>query len=127
MEKTMNEWKKCITAGNRDFSEHDFEAARSSYEKAKQHAENLLFQWSNPDEAASALVVSYHNLADLHQLQGDFSAARDTLKNVHKIVLCALEDSLVGSKRYVSLLRASVKTYSALSVHRRCFSCRAYH
>ncbi|MBL4672338.1 MAG: hypothetical protein JKX81_08745 [Arenicella sp.] len=123
----MNEWKKCITAGNRDFSEHDFDAARLSYEQAKQHAENLLCQWSDPDEAASALVVSYHNLADLHQLQGDFSAAREALKNVHKIVLNALEESVIDSKRYASLLRASVKTYSALSMHRKCFLCRAYH
>jgi hypothetical protein len=123
----MDEWKKYIIAGNRRFSKSDFDAAKSSYEEARLHAENLFLKWTDPDEAASALVVSYHNLADLHQLQGNFSAARKALQKVHKIVLSALEATSVDSTRHSSLLRASVKTYSALSFHKNCFSCSPHH
>lgn len=123
----MDEWKKNIIAGNRRFSRSDFNAAKSSYEVARQHAENLFPQWLDPDEAASALVVTYHNLADLYQTQGNYSAARNSLEKVHKTILRALVSTSIESARHSSLLRASVKTYSALITHKNCYSCNSYH
>ena len=123
----MDEWKKYITAGNRRFSNSDFKAAKLSYDVAKKHAENLFPKWKDPEEAASALVVTYHNLADLYQKQGNFSAAREALEKVHQIVLHALLATSLDSKRHKSLLTASTKTYSALVVHKSCFSCNDYH
>lgn len=123
----MDEWKKYIIAGNRRFSSSEFNAAKSSYEVAREHAENLFPKWKDPEEAASALVVTYHNLADLYQKQGNFSGAREALEKVHKIVLHALVSTSIGSSRHSSLLRASIKTYSALVIHKSCFSCSDYH
>jgi hypothetical protein len=123
----MEEWKKEIMAGNRRFSRSDFDAAKSSYESARQHAEDLFPKWEDAEEAASALVVTYHNIADLYQKQGNFSGARNSLEKVHKTVLRALVSTSIESKRHSSLLRASVKTYSALVIHKSCFSCNAVH
>lgn len=123
----MDEWKRNIIAGNQRFSRCEFAAAISSYEIARQHAENLFPKWVDADEAASALVVTYHNLADLHQKQGHYSAARKALEKVHQIVLNALASTSIKSERHGALLRASVKTYSALLVHKSCFSCNRYH
>lgn len=123
----MEEWKKHIIAGNRRFSRCDFDAAESSYDVAKEHAENLFPDWKDSEEAASALVVTYHNLADLYQKQGNSSLARNAFEKVHKIILHALINTPVGTRRYGSLLRASLKTYAALVAHKRCFSCSLYH
>ena len=123
----MEEWKKCIAIGNRRFNSDYFNAAKLSYETAKKHAQALFPYWSDPEEAISALIISYHNLADLHQTQGHLSAAREELECVHNIVLRALFVTPIASARHHALSRASQITYSALIEHKRSFINNTHH
>jgi len=116
----MNIWKNYITAGNEHFAQSNFESARALYEAASQEAEVLFTSWREPDEAVSALIVSYHNMADLYQSQGDSDMARSILEKIHKFLLRSVASTPVEDRRHSALYRGSIETYSALLVHKRC-------
>lgn len=116
----MNIWKNYITAGNEQFAKNEFESARALYEAARREAEILFPSWRDPHEAVSALVVSYHNMADLHQKQGETSAARGVLEAIHQRVLRAVTSTPIYDRRHSALYRGSIETYSALLTHKRC-------
>ena len=83
----MNLWKNYIVKGNERFAANDLEAADALYRAAKREAESLFETWKDANEAVSALIVTWHNIADLYQRQGDTAAARETLENIHKKML----------------------------------------
>lgn len=116
----MNVWKNYITAGNEKFAASDFDSAKAFYEAARTEAENLFSKWKEPDEAVSALIVSYHNMADLYQKQGHTDAARSILERVHQFILRAVTSTPINNRRHSALYRGSIETYSALLVHKRC-------
>jgi len=74
----------------------------------------------NPSEATSALVVTYHNLADLQRKLGNSSAILFYLEMAHTIVLRALIATPVSHEKHCVLMSASKRTYSALVSYKRC-------
>lgn len=110
----VERWKKYVIAGNQSLINKDFRLAARQYELARQCAETIFVKWSDPNEAVSALVVTYHNIADLHQVQGNKGSILHYLQKVHKIILKALTTTPIDHKRHIPLLSASKRTYSAL-------------
>jgi len=117
----MEEWKKHILAGNKEFSSKNYAIAEHEYKVAKDYAEQSFIQWHDPYESSSALVVTYHNLADLHQRQGNTELARETLEDAHDILLRAVTSTPVDSGRHDALCQASLETYSALLLHKKSY------
>ena len=76
--------------------------------------------WRDPHEAVSALVVSYHNMADLHQKQGETNEARGVLEKIHQRVLRAVTSTPTHDRRHSALYQGSIETYAALLSHKRC-------
>ncbi|RBP50652.1 hypothetical protein [Arenicella xantha] len=116
----MHEWKHHITLGNRQFVNHDFDRAQSSYAAALQAAERLFPRWSEPNEAVSMIVVTHHNIADLYQKLGLVCSARHVLEKAHSMLLNALSNTPSNHARHQALLRGTIKTYAALNRHKNC-------
>ena len=122
---TMAErWKYYVIAGNQSLINNKFRNAAKQYELARQYAETLFIKWYEPNEAVSALVVTYHNIADLHRKQENKSSVLHYLEAVHKTILHALTATPIEHKRHSALLCASKRTYSALVSYKEC---GAYH
>ena len=117
---TMETWKKYISDGNSSLIKCDFEAARQSYEKARVEAESKFVSLSEPVDAVFAVIVTYHNLADLYQKQGYTKMARLALETVHDHLLRSVVSNPLSSARHAALYRGSVLTYSKLMAHKRC-------
>lgn len=66
----MGKWKQLIIEGNQLFEQKCFAEAFDVYQKAKERAYVLFQIWPDVDEATAALVVSYHNIAELHSENG---------------------------------------------------------
>jgi len=125
-------WKSEITAGNHYFNRQQFDDALRHYQNAKTVACALFPHWSDTHAAVSAVVVSYHNLADLY-LQAKMPMQAGTeLRDSHNFVINALRDEeryrppathpdqiLVeqAQTRMDALLRAASRTYLALTQH----------
>ena len=116
----MKNWKEHITQGNQYFLNQDYEAARLEYENARVLAEQTFVEPGEPSEAVFAVIVTYHNLADLYQKQGYTKMARLALETVHHQVLRAVAATSVHSTRHAALYRGAKLTYAALMNHKRC-------
>ncbi len=113
----MDQWKKHITIGNSYFRNQRFDEAEIHYLKARQHAESLFASWLDPQEAVAALVVSYHNLADLYQAENQPSLAFDMLSKVHSLLLKAADFSAENTERQAAVRSGVRQTYAALLNH----------
>ena len=116
----IERWKQCVIAGNQSLLKEEFDVAARQYEFARQSAETIFEKWVNPCEAASALVVTYHNIADLHRKLGNASTILFYLERAHTIVLRALVATPVGDEKHHALMGASKRTYSALVNYKKC-------
>ena len=121
LKRTMIErWKHYAIAGNQSLMNDRFRSAAKQYELARQCAETLFVKWHEPNEAVSALVVTYHNIADLHRKQGNKSSVLHYLEAIHNTILQALTTPPIEHKRHSALLCASKRTYSALVGYKKC-------
>ena len=116
----VERWKRYVIAGNHSLIADDLRAAALQYELARQCAETLFNKWAESSEAVSALVVTYHNIADLHRKQGNAEAIKHYLQAVHTIVLRALASTPIEHNRHGALLNGSKRTYSALVSFNKC-------
>jgi len=116
----VEQWKHYVIAGNQGLLNKEYRSAARQYELARQCAENLFVKWGNPDEAVSALVVTYHNIADLHRKQGNAGSILYYLEKAHDVILRSLISTPIGGQRYLALMGASKKTYSALVSYKKC-------
>ena len=116
----LERWKKEVITGNQCLIKKDFDEAACRYELARQSAETVFKEWLNPYEAASALVVTYHNIADLQRKMGNSEGVHFYLEKVHKTVLKTLLATSVDDQRFYSLLCASKRTYKALLSYKKC-------
>jgi hypothetical protein len=80
---TLECWQRAILVGNRAFDDRDFDTARRVYLYALSVAQGLIAQLHLADESVAALVVTHHNLADLHLRLGQVGQACDQLCAVH--------------------------------------------
>lgn len=110
----MEHWKRTIEAGNRCFNMGDWIEAREIYLRAIAQAQILFSRWPDAEEAVSALVISHHNLADLHLMLGQPEETAEHLCSVHERLLEAMADiTLPGSLREAAL-HHSRTTYTSL-------------
>ena len=123
----MDSWKTYITTANHYFAHSKFNQAQSVYESALEEAHRLFPIWDDPHEAVSALIVTYHNIADLHQKQGQTRAARELFERIHKLILRAVSSTPIDDKRHGALYRGSIETYKALITHKRCHLLEILH
>ncbi|WP_370280110.1 hypothetical protein [Pontibacterium sp.] len=128
MEQPIDQWKSAITAGNDCFNAQRNGEAIRHYENAKAVACALYPQSRDAEEAIAAVVVSYHNLADLYLRENLPELAEIELQKSHTYVLNALRDHEEQSPRRLcpkcyesradALLKAASRTYLALIRHR---------
>lgn len=116
----MEAWKNTIKLGNQHFANNELVSALRVYNRAKVFANDLFHHWSNADEAVSAAVVTYLNIADLHKKQGAVFLATTTLEKIHQKLLRELMAKDLDSQRHIALYRGSMKTHTALLAHKRC-------
>jgi len=116
----IDQWKRCVVAGNKAILKKEFDAAARQYEFSRKYAETIFENWLNPSEAVSALVVTYHNIADLQRMLGNQSGILFYLEKAHKMVLRELLMTPFGHKKHQALMAGSKRTYSALVNYKKC-------
>ena len=116
----LERWKKEIIAGNQCLIQKNFNEAACRYELARQSAEKIYKEWLNPYEAVSALIVTYHNIADLQRKMGNSEGVHFYLEKVHQTILKTLLATSIDDQRFNSLLCASKRTYMALISYKKC-------
>ncbi len=127
MELQINQWKAEISSGNRCFNQQRISDAIRHYENAKTVACALFPYWQDTQAAAAAVVVSYHNLADVYLREKLPEHAEIELRKSHNFILNALRDderqqSCACSRCYDEartdiLLKTASRTYLALIQH----------
>lgn len=127
MEQQISQWKAEITSGNHCFNQQRIGDAIRHYENAKSVARALFPYWQDTQAAVAAVVVSYHNLADLYLRENLPEHAGIELRKSHNFLLNALRDderqqpiasaSCGDESRTDILLKAASRTYLALIQH----------
>ncbi len=110
----MEHWKRTISAGNRCFSCGELIEARELYLQAIAQAQILFERWPIADEAVAALVISHHNLADVHLMLGQPEETAEHLCASHERLLSAIGDAGLPDSLRESALRHSRTTYTSL-------------
>jgi hypothetical protein len=110
----MEQWKRTILSGNDCFNRGDLIDARELYLQALALAQVLFDRWNVADEAVAALVISHHNLADLHLSLGQPEESSEYLCAVHERLLKVIQHPQMASALRQAALRQSTKTYSEL-------------
>lgn len=113
----LSQWQQQIQAGNDCFNEHQTLSALSHYNLAKVHAESMLAHFEDTKAAVAAVVISYHNLADLYLRENEYILAECELRHVHRKLSIALSDATPNSIGVDALLWGVSKTYIALINH----------
>lgn len=111
-------WKRHINAGNDSFDKYQILASLAHYQAAIKQATALLDQWHDKKAAVAALVVSYHNLADLYLREGEPLLAEYELENAHDKLNLAMQRTQTDSPDIEALLWGLNRTYFALVRHR---------
>jgi hypothetical protein len=110
----LEQWKREILLGNRDFEQRDFLEALLHYRRALAVAQRLFMRWPDADEAVAALVIAHHNLADLHARMRHMDEAADNLCTAHRCLLQAMADAHLDPALREAALRHSKKTFAEL-------------
>ncbi|MBU2979912.1 hypothetical protein [Alteromonas sp. C1M14] len=110
-------WEKVILDGNRDYMAGELDIARLKYLRAIELAQAMVALEPNLRPTVGALLVSYHNLADLYETAKNIDLAEYTLNKArsriaklakanpcHEVVLwgirLASEQIYLFNKRY---------------------------
>ena len=114
------QWQEYISDGNKYLITSDFKAAKFQYEMARQYAEKIFNIEFDLYQAAPALVVTYHNIADLNRKLGDVSSVKFYLEKVHSTILKMLMQTAHDNEKHALLLRLSFKTYNKMIKFKKC-------
>ncbi|SAI26498.1 Protein of uncharacterised function (DUF2753) [Bordetella ansorpii] len=107
----LSRWQSVTREGNQAFEQGDFSTALSHYQEALDLAQR--FAPEAPD-AAPALVVSHHNLAELHERQGQSDDAARHLCRAHEALCARAADDSGEESIRVTAWRHTRVTYAAL-------------
>lgn len=93
----------------------------NTYQQALEIAYRLIGQPppGRADDCVAALVVSHHNLADVHAEQGDIDSAADHLCRAHETLIRSFLDVSRDRSLQQAALRHSRETHFALLNHVR--------
>jgi len=108
------EWEIKIEKGNQFFADNDFGEAKEEYLCAKELAHQIFESMVSPDSAVPALVVSYHNVADLYKKERKFNQAYQELDEINSYLVSCLEKVGKNSKRSNAIRRGIDMTHAEL-------------
>lgn len=80
----MEQWRRATLEGNQAYESCDFPGALAQYRRALQLADRLWGRPYDPGAAVAALVVSHHNLAQLHERLQQSEAAASHICAAHE-------------------------------------------
>lgn len=112
-------WQQHMRAGNECFEAHQDLAALSHYNQAIELANSLLIEYEDIRAAVAAVIVSYHNLADVYLREHEYALAETQLRTVHQKMSLALKQAKPNSAQTEALLWGVNKTYFALISHKK--------
>lgn len=112
--KSFIDWERETAIGNQYFNKKHFEKAIKNYLYAKKLASQLFNSSNNPERAVSALVVSYHNLADLYKQKNELKMAYQELDEVDAYLVNCLENGITNAKKMNAVRRGIDKTRAEL-------------
>ena len=101
----MEQWKRAIEAGNEAFTGSAPATALGHYRLALRLAQTLVGDWPDHNAALAALVVSHHNLADLHRLSNTHEDAITHVCDAHD----ALQRLIVDPHIDLALRQAALR------------------
>lgn len=110
----MDHWKQTIQRANALYAQGYWVDAREYYLQALALAQILFERWPNPNEAVSALVVSHHNLADVHLRLHQPEESAEYLCAAHEHLLAAAGQHSLPEALRDAALRHSNRTYTEL-------------
>jgi tetratricopeptide (TPR) repeat protein len=123
----MDEWKKLICRGNRDFEQGRLQAAGSSYQAALEEAERCLAQhaaepggagrgccYLDALAAVAAYVVTQHNLADLCVRLDRAEDAAAHLLAAHERLARIIDDASLPWSLRAAAVRNSTRARQAM-------------
>lgn len=110
----MEQWKRAIKAGNDAFTSPDPGTALGHYRLALRLAQTLVGDWPDHDAALAALVVSHHNLADLHRLSNAHEEAITHVCDAHDALQRLIADPDTDLALRQAALRHSRQTLHEL-------------
>ncbi|WP_420224986.1 hypothetical protein [Pigmentiphaga litoralis] len=110
----MEQWKQAIEAGNEAFTGPEPATALGHYRLALRLAQTLVGDWPDHDAALAALVVSHHNLADLHRLSNAHEAAITQVCDAHDALQGLIADPLTDLALRQAALRHARQTLHEL-------------
>ena len=113
-ELAFADWESEVIAGNQFFNQSDFEHAKQNYKKAKKLATKLFDFADDSERAVAALVVSYHNLADLYQQKKQLKRAYRELDEVNAYLLNCLNKEGVSDSNLAAIRRGINKSQGEL-------------
>ena len=120
-EDRLQDWPQTTRKGNMCFDTDTLQSAAHFYQQALTLA---LCNYPNDEDfnhSIIAIILSYHNLADLNIQQGNLSDAQFNLHTAHQFILDELNKTGSDLKK-MSLLRASNKTQFAIQSFNKDYS-----
>lgn len=117
-----NHWKHKTLVGNQAHERGDIESAKADYQLALRRAQQLFFGWFDREEAVAAVLVSYHNLADVYETLAKPDRAMHLL-NACIDYLREARSVLADDENLAALDHGLARSYAYLLMHRqRCYS-----
>ncbi|CAN7625057.1 tetratricopeptide repeat protein [Caballeronia sp. LjRoot31] len=118
---SLSAWERVMREAVRTSPAAPGNVALKAYQQALELAGRLIGEPppGRADDCVAALVVSYHNLADLHAELGDLDSAAAHLCHAHEILIHLFLDGSQDASLQQAALRHSRETHFALLNHIR--------
>lgn len=117
----MEQWKTCMRAGNQCFEAQQYDGALTHYQAGCERALQLFTLWFDRQQAVAALVVSYHNLADLWLAMGNPEEAEQQLRRCYDYLFSTASSAQSLTEIDEALMQGLRRSYSRLLSHIRLY------
>lgn len=113
----MEQWKTHMRAGNVCFENEQFSDAQAHYHMGGERAQQLFTVWFDRPQAVAAVVITYHNRADLLLAQQQISAAERELRSCYDFLYQAASSAACVEEVDTALLQGLRRSYMRLLSH----------
>ncbi|MBO9356809.1 DUF2753 family protein [Bordetella petrii] len=114
LEPCLGAWQRATLRGNRALERGDAAAALTQYRAALSLADALSGRAADADTAVAAVVVSHHNLAELHRRAGRDEQAGAHVCRAHELLHEMLADAALERCWHAAAWRHGRATYAEL-------------
>ncbi len=115
----INKWQKTLRLADQCSQQEHLFSAIYHYKNAKRMALSLFNQWSEPEQAINAMLISYEDLARFYIRKNQGTLAQKELREAHEIMLRSLHLKGYDHTHRYTLLRGVNQSYSNLLRHLR--------